>query len=83
MSADFEVMRAARNEILRTLDVSAARGWGMFASSDEVVMCALHKARYDCVDIERELRHASGAWLRERGYSAMGGRALEPEGELP
>jgi len=42
----------------------------------------MHKARYETTSIPRELRHASGAWLRERSYGRVCGPLL-PEGELP
>jgi hypothetical protein len=80
--AEMPVWRQNRNRMLRELDVRSAKGAMPGASDDEVVLIALHKARYDCVDIEAELRHASGAWLRERGFGRMHGPLLT-EGELP
>lgn len=79
---DIQQWRAARNAALRILDMNYARELMPQASSDEVRLIAMHKARYSCTDIEPELRHASGAWLRERGYGAFEGPLL-PEGELP
>lgn len=72
---------AERHRMLRTLDVAAAQA-KMPGASDEVVLIALHKARYDCTAIEDELRHESARWLRERGYRGLTGPLL-PEGELP
>lgn len=76
-----------RNEMLRTLDIDAARnnirGAGFLPPCDETLLLSLHKARYDCADIADELRLESGEWLRERGYGAMQGRDLEPRGKLP
>jgi hypothetical protein len=72
-----------RNAALRTLDMGYARALLPHASSDEVRLMALHKARYECKDIEAELRHASGAWLRERAMGRLSGTPLLPVGELP
>jgi hypothetical protein len=43
----------------------------------------LHKARYECTAIEANLRHESGAWLREHGFNRMSGDPILPDGELP
>ena len=51
--------------------------------TDEVILIGLHKSRYMCTAIAPELRHASGAWLRERGYRQANGLPLLPEGDLP
>lgn len=72
-----------RNRALTELDMDYARRMLPDASNDEVRMIAMHKARYDCTQIANDLRHASGAWLRERGYKRLGGIPLLPEGELP
>jgi hypothetical protein len=80
--AEMPVWRANRNRMLRELDVKSAKGAMPGASSDEVVLIALHKARYECTDIEADLRHASGTWLRQHGFECMHGPLL-PEGELP
>jgi hypothetical protein len=79
----FEQWKAERNRVLRELDMEAARDMLPFASGDDVRLAAMHKARYDCKDIEPELRHASRAWLHERGMGDMHGASLLPEGELP
>lgn len=77
--------RAARNRVLRDLDVEEAKlmlGPAAERAGDEVILMSLHKGRYDCVDMPDELRHESAAWLRERGYSGAFGPLLPP-GELP
>lgn len=79
----FENFLKGRNKALRELDLTYARHMIPRASSDDVLLLALHKARYDCVDLEPEYRHESGRWLREHGYGRMNGLALLPEGELP
>lgn len=72
-----------RNDALTKLDLEWARRQVPRYSDAHVLLMALHKARYECTDIAPELRHASGAWLRERGYHRLTGRPLLPEGELP
>lgn len=74
--------REARNHALRELNLDYARAVIPHASDEQVLLIALHKARYECKDIEPEYRHASGRWLRERGYGRLRGPLL-PEGELP
>lgn len=81
--AEFEQWRSARNEAFRTLDLDYARNQMGRPTSDEVLILALHKARYECTGIEPEYRHESARWLRERGYGRSIGGPLLPEGELP
>lgn len=77
----FQDEMTERDRALIALDLEYARGL-MPATTDEVRLVAMHKARYEVASIPRELRHASGAWLRERCYGRMCGPLL-PEGELP
>lgn len=84
---EIAIWRIERAQMLRTLDIDMARlqirRSGFLPPCDETLLLSLHKARYDCVDIEDALRLESGEWLRERGYGAMQGRDLEPPGKLP
>jgi hypothetical protein len=80
---ELESFLAARNKALIELDMDYARLMLPKASSDEVRLIALHKARYNCTAIPAEYRHASRKWLAERGYQGMAGQELLPEGELP
>lgn len=80
---EIAVWLTRRNEALRTLDIAWAREQFPSASSDEVLLASLHKARYDCRALADELRLESGEWLRARGLGAMQGRDLEAPGELP
>lgn len=73
---------AKRNKALIDLDLEYARKMIPGARDDDVLLMSMHKARYSVTTIPAELRHASGAWLRERGLGAMSGPLL-PEGELP
>ncbi len=83
MSDQLAKMLAERNAALVTLDMDYARRMLPTASSDEVRLLAMHKARYECTAIAAEFRHASGHWLREHGSKRMDGSELLPEGELP
>jgi hypothetical protein len=82
MNDDLQQFLTDRNAALRTLDIEWARKMCPGASSEYILLLALHKARYSCTAIEPELRHASAAWLREGGHGAMCVPLL-PEGELP
>jgi len=72
-----------RAHALRTLDLAWARREAPGASSDDVLLIALHKARYRCRGIEDDLRHESAEWLRAHGFGDMHGEPLLPRGELP
>ena len=71
-----------RNAALSELDMTYLRRMMPEATSDHVRLIAAHKARYECVGIDRNLRLESAKWLRSYGYEALNG-ALLPEGELP
>lgn len=79
----FLAWREERNRALRALDIGYARRLMPTATGDDVRLMAMHKARYECTDLEPELRHASADWLRERGFSRMSGDPILPEGQLP
>lgn len=74
-----------RNKALSNMDLAWARKNVLTEPqySDAVLIIGMHKARYECVQIVAELRHISGAWLRENGYKRLYGLDLLPEGELP
>lgn len=78
-------MMAERDKGLIELDVEWARKTMLpFVPSHPLVyLIALHKVRYACTEIPRELRHESAAWLRARGYRDHNNMPLLPEGELP
>lgn len=80
---EFETLMRERDHALASLDMTYARRAMPDASSDEVRLIAMHKARYETTNMPRELRHASGEWLRVRGYFRWGGLPILPEGELP
>lgn len=74
--------REERNAALRSLDLDYMRKALPHAPDKEVLLMAMHKARYECTDLDAEQRHTSAQWLRERGLGARTGPLL-PEGELP
>lgn len=75
--------RVERNEALMKLDMDWARRMAPNGPDDEYRLIGMHKARYHCVDLPAEFRHASAAWLRERGLKGLRGAPILPEGELP
>ena len=87
---------ARRTRVLIELDIDGARELnighhrykGLPPVSDEVLLAAMHRARYEAQKhIPEALRHESGEWLRARGLSRIRrfgrDRPLLPPGELP
>ena len=72
-----------RNQALRTLDMEYARKTMPAASSDEVRLMAMHKARYEVTSMEPDLRHASRVWLQDRGYARFYDLPWPTDGGLP
>ena len=83
MSGDLQKWIEERNRGLAALDMEYARKMLPGASSDFMLLLAMHKARYECTDLSDDLRHESAKWLREGGWSRMTGGPLLPDGELP
>lgn len=83
MSNELEAMRAERNAAFENLDIEFARKVLPQASSDEVLLIAMHKARYETTDIEDSLRHESAAYLKANGYGRMYGVPFPEDGSLP
>lgn len=79
---DFDLLKVRRHEAMRTLDLTYARAV-VPNTHDEILLVALHKARYETPEIEEDLRHASGDWLREHDYTRINGRPILPKGRLP
>lgn len=82
MKTELESFIEKRNKVLTNLDIQGAREIGV-GGCDQVVIIAMHKARYECTQITPELRHASGEWLRANKYRRANGQKLLNEGELP
>ena len=68
---------------LMHLDMEYAREMIPEASSDEVRLVAMHKARYELVTMPPELRHESRAWLEKFGFNRHKQQPWPPVGELP
>jgi hypothetical protein len=80
--SELEQFIAARDWALVTLDESYVAKT-VPAAPPSIRLTILHKARYECINIDPQLRHESRAWLAERGLSRMTGTPLLPAGELP
>ena len=74
---------AERNAALTSMDMKWAEKEMPYASSPEVREVAMHKARYECTAIDRELRIKSYKWLKLRHYKRLTNDPLLPYGELP
>lgn len=51
--------------------------------SCEARLVAMHKARYEHINVPAELRHASRAWLEQKGFNRFRQLPWPPAGELP
>lgn len=80
MTDEFQKWKDERNRILRELDVGAAFNGKL---GGEIALCALHKARFECTDIEDNLRYDSGAWLFAHGFKRLTGEDIFDGKELP
>lgn len=69
--ARLEARLAERNRALKKIDMEYARRTMPGASSDEVRLMAMHKARYEVTAMPARLRHASREWLELRGYRRL------------
>ena len=72
-----------RDAALTALDMDWARRMMPAASSDEVLLVALHKGRYEVSGVAPSLREASRTWLEEHGWSRLDGIPWPPPGQLP
>jgi len=79
---ELEELLARRNRALADLDLDYAKK-ATGSDNEEVLLVALHKARYECVQLEDDLRNFSALWLRQHGYKRADGSDLLPSGELP
>ena len=78
-----EQWRKERNRALLALDLKWARERFPEESSDEVLLTAMHKARYECIDLPAVARQESRAWLEVRGFSRTKGLPFPSDGSLP
>ena len=75
-----------RLRIMRELDIYSAMALFPKCSPNtnkEMLLMMLHKSRYECVLIERDLRLESYWYLKSHGLKRIGGADLLPNGELP
>lgn len=82
MNQEIKDYMEERRMMLVNLDIEMAR-IRLEGGSDAVLLCALHKARYEATDISSDLRRVSGEWLLKNGHARMKGLPLLPPGELP
>lgn len=84
MNADeVQAQLAERNRALLELDMEwAARTW-TGTKDPNVWLIAMHKSRYEITSLPDAARHASRAWLEERGYSRFNRIPWPPQGKLP
>ena len=74
---------AERDRALETLDLAFGRRMMPNASSDDVILIALHKARVEVVRIREPSRRESMHWLKRRGLSRINGLMWPKNDELP
>jgi hypothetical protein len=82
MPNNLEKFLARRNRALADLDLEYAKEV-TGSDNEEILLMALHKARYECVQLDDDLRNFSALWLRQHGYKRDDGSDLLPHGELP
>ena len=76
MMMSLKEMLAERNKALSDLDMDYARRM-MPATTDRIRLVAMHKARYECVQISADLRAASRKFLESTRHSRLGGIPFE------
>jgi hypothetical protein len=72
-----------RDAALSKLDMEWARRMMPHASSDEVRLIAMHKARHQAINIPERLRRQSARWLFDHHYKDLLGNPIDPLGPLP
>jgi hypothetical protein len=80
--ADIAAYVKERDEALAALDLEWARK-RQPGISDAVALMAMHKARYEAVNIASDLRQESRRWLEARMYGRLGGLPWPKRDELP
>lgn len=87
IEAEIRAWKAQRRRMLMTMDTTLGRALiqqGHGASpTEDVILTAMHKARYEVPDIPDELRHESREWLESRGHDRLSGIPWPPKGKLP
>jgi hypothetical protein len=76
----FNEWKKERNRVMREVDINAPE----FQRLNPITAkAAIHKARYECTEIEPELRHESRKWLQENGLKRLFGLDFESDERLP
>jgi hypothetical protein len=72
-------------DIVISLSVTMAKKMNILprAWSDEKILFALHKLRYEMPQAPDDKRHESRRWLEQRGMHRWQMQPWPPEGELP
>ncbi len=80
---DFQKFVLERNEAMRRLDLNWFREHYIgITAEDEILLCTIHKSRYEVVAMGPVLREESRKWLTERSYGRLDGLPWPPEGVL-
>lgn len=66
--SNVERWRQRRNLALAELDLEWARVATRGHLTDVGLLAALHRARFDCIDMPEALRLESAAWLQAQGF---------------
>jgi hypothetical protein len=72
---------ARRNEALETMDMDYARELMPNATSDNIRLAAMHKARYECTLMTDSLRHESRKWLEDHKFTRLNSVPWPPKDE--
>jgi len=79
---DKEILKEYEDALI-DLDIEHARKLFPLATSDFVLLSALHKARYESVGISVKLRQESRLWLELNNQKRMFGMEFSKDGSLP
>jgi hypothetical protein len=79
---ELDLFLEERNAALRSLNIEWARKQSPNLPESSLLM-ALHKVRYECIDMPDELRQQSRAWLEVRKLGRMYGMGFSADGSLP
>ena len=81
---ELEAAKKARNAAFRSLDINwARRVLDLDGASRVACLAMLHMARYECDEMEPELRYQSRDWLKSRGMERMYGIPFPDNDQLP
>lgn len=85
--SDLGNFRKQRKQALETLDINWARRVLMADSgvefSDQSLLVALHKTRYEVTDVDDKYRHESREWLERNHHTRYHNFPWPRRGQLP